>query len=67
MRPEIEPASSWLLVGFISAAPQWELLMLVLLISLEPLMGLSAYCIPLATSCLVFKFLCFVTLHVSKE
>ena len=26
MRPRIEPASSWLLVGFVSAAPQWQLL-----------------------------------------
>ena len=25
MRPGIEPATSWFLVGFISAAPQWEL------------------------------------------
>uniref|UniRef100_A0A8D1CU48 Glycylpeptide N-tetradecanoyltransferase n=1 Tax=Sus scrofa TaxID=9823 RepID=A0A8D1CU48_PIG len=25
-RPGIEPASSWILVGFVSAAPQWELL-----------------------------------------
>ena len=24
-RPEIEPAASWFLVGFIAAAPQWEL------------------------------------------
>ena len=24
-RPGIEPASSWILVGFVSAAPQWEL------------------------------------------
>ena len=24
-RPGIDPASSWILVGFISAAPQWEL------------------------------------------
>ena len=24
-RPGIEPTSSWILVGFISAAPQWEL------------------------------------------
>ena len=26
VRPGIEPVSSWILVGFISAAPQWELL-----------------------------------------
>ena len=26
VRPGIEPASSWILVGFISAEPQWELL-----------------------------------------
>ena len=25
-RPEIEPATSWFLVGFISAVPRWELL-----------------------------------------
>ena len=25
-RPGIEPATSWILVGFVSAAPQWELL-----------------------------------------
>ena len=25
VRPGIEPASSWILVGFISAAAQWEL------------------------------------------
>ena len=25
MRPGIEPPTSWFLVGFISAAPQWEL------------------------------------------
>ena len=25
-RPGIEPASSWILVGFVSAVPQWELL-----------------------------------------
>ena len=24
-RPRIEPATSWFLVGFISAVPQWEL------------------------------------------
>ena len=24
-RPEIEPATLWFLVGFFSAAPQWEL------------------------------------------
>ena len=24
MRPEIEPASSWILVGFVSTVPQWE-------------------------------------------
>ena len=26
VRPGIEPATSWFLVGFISAAPRWELL-----------------------------------------
>ena len=25
MRPEIEPTSSWILVGFVPAEPQWEL------------------------------------------
>ena len=25
-RPEIEPTSSWILAGFVSAVPQWELL-----------------------------------------
>ena len=25
MRPGIEPTFSWILVGFVSAAPQWEL------------------------------------------
>ena len=25
LRPGIEPASSWILVGFISTVPQWEL------------------------------------------
>ena len=25
MRPRIEPATSWFLVGFVSAAPRWEL------------------------------------------
>ena len=25
MRPGMEPASSWILVGFVSVAPQWEL------------------------------------------
>ena len=28
MRPGIEPASSWILVGLITAGPQWELLLL---------------------------------------
>ena len=31
LRPGIEPATSWLLVRFISAAPQWELLKIVIL------------------------------------
>ena len=30
-RPEIEPAASWFLVRFISAAPQWELLWILVL------------------------------------
>ena len=30
VRPGIEPTSSWILVGFVSAAPQWELLILFL-------------------------------------
>ena len=29
MRPGIEPASLWILVGFVSAEPQWELLKLL--------------------------------------
>ena len=37
VRPETEPASSWILVGFITPVPQWELLALVLelILSLE--------------------------------
>ena len=30
-RPGIEPASSWILVGFVSTEPRWELLVIVLL------------------------------------
>ena len=30
LRPGIKPASSWILVGFISAVPQWELQLLSL-------------------------------------
>ena len=29
VKPEIEPESSWILVGFVSAAPQQELLFLI--------------------------------------
>ena len=31
-RPEIEPESSWIRVGFVSAVPQWELLLKVFII-----------------------------------
>ena len=31
----IEPATSWFLVGFVSAAPQWELLEYALLYQLD--------------------------------
>ena len=31
----MEPASSWLLVGFISVAPQWELLQFVITVNRE--------------------------------
>ena len=35
-RPGIEPTSSWILVGFITAEPQWELLLVIcLLLSCE--------------------------------
>ena len=32
VRPGIEPASSWILVGFLTAVPQWELPKLSLLL-----------------------------------
>ena len=34
-RPGIEPASSWILVRFVSAEPQWELLISILQFSVN--------------------------------
>ena len=34
-RPGIKPASSWILVGFVSAAPQWELPDFIILIEVK--------------------------------
>ena len=35
-RPEVKPAPSWILVGFVSAVPQWELRCYFLFICLYP-------------------------------
>ena len=32
VRPGIEPATSWFLVGFVSTVPRWELLFLLVLL-----------------------------------
>ena len=40
-KPEIEPTSSWLLVGFVSTEPQWELLSFRLKEKSKPLQTLN--------------------------
>ena len=63
-RPGIKPASSWMLVKFVSAEPQWELLVLYLLINIFYYLSysesdLSYYKVSLSTFCSSY-ILCFI-------
>ena len=54
-RPGVEPESSWILVGFISAEPQWELLGILFFYGL----WVMSHTEKSSLSCLLLKFLCF--------
>ena len=64
VRPGIEPASSWILVGFVAAAPQWDLLDVSYLIksnyplSYKKPIGQALLCTYVLTPIKMFSKLC---------